>query len=232
MSGGTRLVCRGIRRPARGGIPEAAVGETRAAPGAVNDGNRCRVGAFDDGNPGAARVSPRRGMSGAGGPRIRDARPDERDAIRALTRAAYAEYAAIMTPATWAGFSEAMRAGLEAEGGVERIVAERDRRLVGSVLLFPPAADAYGGHTGPAAWPELRLLAVAPEARGQGIGRALVAECVHRARRRGAAALGLHTSASMRVAIRMYERLGFVRAPEHDFQPPGAELVTAYRLDL
>ncbi|MBX6364377.1 MAG: GNAT family N-acetyltransferase [Gemmatimonadetes bacterium] len=171
-------------------------------------------------------------MSGVGELRVRDARPDERDLVRALTRAAYAEYAAIMTPTTWAGFNEAMRAGLEAEGGVERIVAERDGRLAGSVLLFPPAVDVYGGHTAPVAWPELRLLAVAPEARGQGIGRALVEECVRRARRRGATALGLHTSASMRVAIRLYERLGFVRAPEHDFQPPGAELVTAYRLDL
>ena len=30
----------------------------------------------------------------------------------------------------------------------------------------------------------------------------------------------------------MYERMGFVRAPEHDFQPPGAERVTGYRLPL
>jgi hypothetical protein len=36
----------------------------------------------------------------------------------------------------------------------------------------------------------------------------------------------------MRAAVRMYERLGFVRVPEHDFQPEGAELVTAYRLRL
>lgn len=171
-------------------------------------------------------------MSAAGEPRIRDARPDERDAIRALTRAAYAEYATVMSPASWAGFSEAMRAALEVESGVERIVAERDGRLVGSVMLFPPAADAYGGATAPAAWPELRLLAVAPDARGEGVGRALVEECARRARSRGAAELGLHTSASMHVAIRMYERLGFVRAPEHDFHPPGGQVVTAYRLRL
>jgi len=57
-------------------------------------------------------------------------------------------------------------------------------------------------------------------------------ECVRRARRAGATELGLHTSRSMRVAMRMYERMGFTRAPEHDFQPPGAELVEAYRLSL
>jgi hypothetical protein len=36
----------------------------------------------------------------------------------------------------------------------------------------------------------------------------------------------------MTVARKMYEDIGFVRAPEYDFQPtPGIE-VTAYRLDL
>jgi ribosomal protein S18 acetylase RimI-like enzyme len=68
--------------------------------------------------------------------------------------------------------------------------------------------------------------------RGRGVGRALVAECVRRARAMGAAALGLHTSASMTAAIALYEGLGFVRTPEHDFRPEGAELVTGYRLDL
>ena len=162
---------------------------------------------------------------------IRDARPDEREAIRALTLQAYEQYAAIMQPDAWAGLAGAIRSGLEAEGA-DRIVAQRDGRLLGCVALFPPAADAYPGETGPAGWPELRLLAVAPEARGQGVGEALVEECIRRARRMGAAELGLHTSASMAAAMRMYRRMGFVRAPEHDFQPPGAELVEAYRLPL
>jgi ribosomal protein S18 acetylase RimI-like enzyme len=99
-------------------------------------------------------------------------------------------------------------------------------------MLFPPAADAYGGLADEVPWPELRLLAVAPEARGLGVGQLLVDECVIRARRAGAAALGLHTSRSMRAAKRMYERMGFVRVPEHDFQPPGAELVEGYALRL
>jgi ribosomal protein S18 acetylase RimI-like enzyme len=99
-------------------------------------------------------------------------------------------------------------------------------------MLYPPAVAAYGALTGRAPWPELRLLAVAPEARGLGVGRALVDECARRARRLGADALGLHTSRSMRAAVRLYERLGFVREPGHDFQPPGAELVTAYVLRL
>jgi ribosomal protein S18 acetylase RimI-like enzyme len=162
---------------------------------------------------------------------VRDARPDEREAIRALTLQAYEQYAATMAPSAWEGLSGAIGNGLQVEEA-ERIVAERGGRLLGSVMLFPRAADAYGNIAGRASWPELRLLAVAPEARGQGVGEALVEECIRRARRMGAAELGLHTSESMAAAIRMYRRMGFVRAPEHDFQPEGAELVEAYRLPL
>jgi GNAT superfamily N-acetyltransferase len=163
---------------------------------------------------------------------LRDARDAERDAVRALTLRAYAEYASIMTSASWAGLDAAVRAALASDEPVERIVAVWHGAIVGSVHLFPPAVAAYGALAGRAAWPELRLLAVAPEARGLGVARALVQECVRRARRQGAPALGLHTSASMGVAMRLYERMGFERAPEHDFQPPGAELVEGYRLDL
>jgi predicted N-acetyltransferase YhbS len=162
---------------------------------------------------------------------IRDARPGDRESIRALTLQAYDQYAEIMDPDAWAGLSGAIRNALEVEGA-ERIVAERGGRLVGSVMLYPPDADAYNGAAGPASWPELRLLAVAPEARGAGVGQALVDECVRRARRMGATELGLHTSKSMEAAMRMYRRMGFVRAPEDDFQPEGAELVEGYRLPL
>jgi ribosomal protein S18 acetylase RimI-like enzyme len=141
-----------------------------------------------------------------------------------------------MTPAAWAGLEQAMRGALAAqergEDGITRIVAEQAGMLVGSVLLYAPAVDAYGGATPRAPHPEVRLLAVAPELRGQGVGDALMRECVRRARQIGARELGLHTSHSMQAAKRMYARMGFVRAPELDFQPPGAELVEAFRLRL
>jgi GNAT superfamily N-acetyltransferase len=104
--------------------------------------------------------------------------------------------------------------------------------LVGSVLLFPGESDAYGGLAAEANWPELRLLAVKPRTRGRGIGKLLMEECILRARRSGATALGLHTGDSMDVALPMYERRGFVRIPALDFEVDGGELVKAYRLDL
>ncbi|HEX8359230.1 MAG TPA: GNAT family N-acetyltransferase [Longimicrobium sp.] len=164
---------------------------------------------------------------------LRDARDDEREVIREVTLAAYAELASVMEPGAWAGLDGAVRGALDAEGpGVERIVAERAGEVVGSVMLYHPAADAYGGAVKRASWPELRVLAVSPAERGAGVGQALVDECVRRARRMGASDLGLHTSHSLRAAVRMYERMGFVRAPEYDFRPGGAELVMAYRLPL
>lgn len=167
---------------------------------------------------------------------IRDAHPDERAAIEQLTLEAYAEYATVMAPSAWAGLREALHTALDAAFSgalaVERIVAVDADQLLGSVLLYPASADVYGGETDPVGWPELRLLAVVPAARGTGVGRALVDECVRRARRAGATALGLHSSASMQTAVRLYERIGFVRDPAHDFHPDGAELVQAYRLSL
>src|SRR5206468_10092628 len=106
------------------------------------------------------------------------------------------DYATLMAPDSWAGLSAAVEAALVSNDPIQRIVADDEGTLIGSVLLYPPSVQAYGDLAGAARNPELRLLAVAPEARGRGVGRALVEECVRRARREGAAALGLHTSRS------------------------------------
>jgi len=163
---------------------------------------------------------------------IRDAVDDERAIIRELTLRAYAEYAKIMEPASWNGLSQALRDALASDAPADRIVADDDGQIVGSAMLYAPESDAYGAFVSASRAPEIRLVAVAPETRGRGIARALVEECIRRARVQGAKEVGLHTSRSMRAAMSMYADLGFVRAPERDFQPPGAELVEGYRLRL
>jgi ribosomal protein S18 acetylase RimI-like enzyme len=163
---------------------------------------------------------------------LRDARDEDRTAVRALTLQAYSEYEWVMEPSAWAELEAAIRRAVDGESAAERIVAVHEGRIVGSVMLFPRETATYGGSLEAPPWPELRLLAVSPEARGMGVGRLLVDECVRRARASGATELGLHTSRSMETAIGMYRRMGFVRAPEHDFQPEGAELVEGYRLRL
>ena len=89
----------------------------------------------------------------------------------------------------------------------EIIVAERDGRIVGAVAYIgsgKPKAEFFR-----AEWPIMRMLVVAPEARGQGIGRALAQECLGRAKRDGASVFALHTSELMQVALPMYQRMGF-----------------------
>jgi predicted N-acetyltransferase YhbS len=164
--------------------------------------------------------------------RLRTAGPADRPVITALTMRAYGEYATVMTAGAWAGLEQALRDSLAHDANVTRIVAELDGRIVGSVALYDPGAGQYTGLDSAAEWPEVRLVAVEPAVRGHGVARALVLECERRARAAGATMLGLHTSRSMHTARRLYERLGFVRDPEHDFHPPGAELVEGYLLRL
>ena len=163
---------------------------------------------------------------------LRDAQEADRGQIRDNTLAAYEEYAATVPTPFWTAYRGNLLTTLESSGPEERIVAEQDGVIVGSVLLYPPAAGAYGSAVGAGESPEVRLLAVLPAARGEGVGHALMEECVRRARAAGAAALGLHTMDMMHAAVRMYERMGFKRVPEADFHPGGGVLVKAYRLDL
>jgi ribosomal protein S18 acetylase RimI-like enzyme len=79
---------------------------------------------------------------------------------------------------------------------------------------------------------EFRMLAVAPEAQGRGVGRALVEECLRRAQALGADRLVLSSGEWMTTAHRLYESCGFRRTPERDWEPaPQVRLIT-YALEL
>lgn len=148
---------------------------------------------------------------------LRDARSGGLDDVAELLVESYAEFADFFPSALWAAYRRELTAVRSRLDAAELIVAVRTGELVGTVSFYPEAAaDGHG-------WPEglssLRLLAVRPRMRGLGIGRRLVEECMARARRRGASALGLHTAPFMRAANRLYEAVGFVRAPEFDFDP-------------
>lgn len=97
----------------------------------------------------------------------------------------------------------------------ELIVARHAGNLVGSVTFLPDAGR--DGHPWPAGGSVLRLLAVRPDRRSRGVGEVLTRECIERARGRDSTFLGLHTAPFMLSARRLYERLGFERCAEHDF---------------
>ena len=87
-------------------------------------------------------------------------------------------------------------------------LAERDGRAVGFVQLYPLFSST-------AARPRrlwlLNDLFVAPEARGSGVGRALLARARRLAEATGATGLELATARSNTAAQRLYESVGYRR---------------------
>jgi GNAT superfamily N-acetyltransferase len=77
----------------------------------------------------------------------------------------------------------------------------------------------------------IRLLAVRPDWRGAGIGKALTRYCVEYARTLRRSRVILHTTRVMRTAWSMYEHMGFERFPEIDFQQ-GTLQVFGFKLEL
>ena len=165
--------------------------------------------------------------------KIREARPADREMIQSVALSAYEQYAAVMKE-NWKYYRQNILDTLADPKPAEQIVAETDQGIIGTVLLYPAGTPLHGpdGKQISLEVPEVRLLAVTPSARGQGIGAALMHECIRRARQSGAASLGLHTTDIMGVAMRMYENMGFVRVPALDLRPAEGVVVKGYRLKL
>jgi DNA-binding MarR family transcriptional regulator/N-acetylglutamate synthase-like GNAT family acetyltransferase len=94
-------------------------------------------------------------------------------------------------------------------------IAERDGDMLGSVFLVQQSAGVA----------KLRLLLVEPSARGLGIGKRLVEECVTFARDVGYKKIVLWTQSELVAARGIYERTGFKRIAEEPHHSFGHDLV-------
>lgn len=148
---------------------------------------------------------------------VRRMRTDEAQPVADLVLRANEDNLAAFPPAVAAAYRAEITDVAARLPFAEVYVAEMDGRLAGSVTYLADAAD--DGHPWPPGGAVLRFLAVEPKVRGAGLGERLTITCITRARAQGAAFLGLHTAPVMVAARRIYHRLGFERAPEHDFNP-------------
>jgi len=159
---------------------------------------------------------------------IRDARQDEFGEIGDIRLDAYLADGFLSADS---GYAPRLRSlGTDGLGWVLVAIDGEPGRLIGTVMLqaWPATGELVSG-PGEA---EIRALAVRPEARGAGAGRALLAAVLSRAEREGVRHLFLFTQPAMKVAHHLYEEAGFRRLPHRDWSPEPGLTLLAYGLTL
>ena len=156
--------------------------------------------------------------------------PAELAAVGALTVTAYTADGYLRGAED--GYAEHLRAAADRARDAELAVAVEDDSgdLLGTVTYC--RAGTPWAEVSRAGEAEFRMLAVAPAARGRGVGAALAAWCVQRARADGCTAVVLSTLPMMHAAHRLYGRMGFVRTPDRDWRPDPEVLLITYALAL
>jgi GNAT superfamily N-acetyltransferase len=102
-------------------------------------------------------------------------------------------------------------------------IAEQDGENVGSIFLVKKTDKVA----------KLRLLIVEPTARGSGIGRRLVTECVRHARQVGYKKMTLWTQSHLHAARKLYEEAGFKLTKSWPVHSWGKDMVSeTWDLDL
>jgi GNAT superfamily N-acetyltransferase len=95
------------------------------------------------------------------------------------------------------------------DAGGEIFIAMKNGRVVGTCALVRMSDGMF----------ELAKLAVDRETRGAGLGRRLSEFAIDRARELGATRVALVSSTKLTTALRLYEKMGFVRMPLPASQP-------------
>jgi GNAT superfamily N-acetyltransferase len=167
---------------------------------------------------------------------IRDIAPSEFESLGALMVRVYSGLEGFPTPLEQPKYYELLASigrFTERPGARVLVAVAHVGELVGGIVYFGDMTQYGSG--GIASTIEnasgIRLLGVDPRFRGAGAGKALTNACIALARGQGHSQVILHTTAAMRVAWSLYEKLGFVRAEELDFLQEGYP-VYGFRLQL
>ena len=151
---------------------------------------------------------------------IRPAQPSEFAAIGDLCVAAYASFVHGDK-----GYVNELRDVAKRAVAAEVLVTDD---LSGTVTFVPA-----GGPLAEISTPEeseFRMLAVDPAARGRGVGSELMRHILEASKDAGKTGIVCSSLAQMTTAHRIYERLGFTRAPERDWSPTAGVDLLAFEL--
>jgi GNAT superfamily N-acetyltransferase len=162
---------------------------------------------------------------------VRPAREHELDAVGEITLEAYRADGYFEEQSVGDGYADELADAGERARAAELLVAvDAEDRLLGTVTVVragsPFAEVSREGEL------EFRMLAVAVSARRRGVGEALIRAVADRARTLRLRRVVMCSWDRMTSVHRLYDRLGFRRLPERDWQPsPGVQLI-AFELDL
>ena len=157
---------------------------------------------------------------------------DEWGEVLSVTKAAYIEYAQHSDKAFWRSYEQSIEKTVMTDDRVVRLVARDNEKILGSVLFCPPYEKKVGSAFVSNPYPEMRLLAVPPSSRNRGLAAQLIDFCEEKARSEGYPTITLHTTVLMQTAKQMYERRGYIKYPEIDFEPVPGFVVWGYRKDF
>lgn len=156
--------------------------------------------------------------------------PEEQAEAGRVTEEAYREFAHKFESREWEDYAKTLpEVQSRIEQGILLLAIDSQGRVVGTVTFYPEPAPA-STHWRPDD-ATMRFLAVRPSHRNQGVARALVQECIERARALGKNRLALQTTTHMTGAIEMYRRSGFLRDIYGD-QTWGSFLLLGFALVL
>jgi len=161
---------------------------------------------------------------------VRPARPAEFARIGEITVAAYSAIEITGNPVV-DGYMDVLRdVASRARDAEVLVAADTADRVLGAVTLVLDAESPLAEYDEPGTV-SFRMLAVAPESQGKGVGKLLANHCIARARDIGAHAVLIHSRDTMIKARDIYAKMGFVRHPEIDFEVEDIKL-DGFRKDL
>ena len=167
---------------------------------------------------------------------VRNAKPDEFLEIGKLMVEVYSQQEGFPKPTDQPDYYKLLAnvGELTRMPGTELLVAvSAEGKIEGAVVYFSEMKNYGSGGKAPSEENAagLRLLAVNPIARGQGIGKLLTCQCIGKARTKKLSQLIIHTTMAMQTAWKMYENMGFKRSEDLDFMQGGLA-VYGFRLPL